>query len=442
MKYLNKYEIHKKLSSNTSIVLNSLLKDILNYSDLRHDLKQSKTISLKLFLGVLLAFTKSFFEVVFISLATVRLRSLRQRYYKVFYFVPNNYDTTSKHVYDRQLKRTEVFAYLGYKNPFFGDCNKNGLYFRSLLSEIKSWKVIARDYKEIKLLLIQCEKEGVFISFKSLVNFLLRTIRGASICDEIKEREISALVFSLSGNATSAYIELYFKNKIKSIHWLHGVGMGYNFDCYSDIQLVNNSADYEYYMNGLCDRVCFLPKLISYKSFIEGNEFKNVLIYTNLVHHSNEYFYEKGFDIELELINIIKSQNFEKIYLKFHPSVESFLGKNKFIEYLNILNDLGVKVVFETPTRILKNALVVSTVSTTYIDNLKIGVIPLLFNKYGDRKTFYPTEVYEQLKFYDELSFSVALRTISQLSVQKVVKEDLLLKVSDIDKVDSYLNGL
>jgi len=248
------------------------------------------------------------------------------------------------------------------------------------------------------------------IGIKILSMALVRLLRGASISQYLEKNRVERLVFSLSGNACTSMIELKLKDITKTVHWLHGVGLGFNFDAFADETLVNNEYDYQFYNDGLSGCATFFPdnsRKFSMPARI--SEISAVVIYSNLIHPSSEYFKRMGMEVERELLNIV-SANFSKhdLVLKPHPSAIPLLG-NQLGEYLKWLKQYGFRIETQSDDFAAERTLYISTVSTSFIDLISAGKCVFIYDNFANKLSAFQDHVRPAIRFRDEKSFDDTL---------------------------------
>jgi len=248
------------------------------------------------------------------------------------------------------------------------------------------------------------------LNIRNTAMVLVRLLRGMSISRFLARKQATRLVFSLSGNACTSIIELQLKGITKTIHWLHGVGLGFNFDSFSDLTLVNNEYDYLFYREGLCGQSKFFPE-ISRTFFVPAGveAIEAVVVYSNLIHPNSNHFEEMGIDVERDLLRTVSAKFAGKdLVVRPHPSSVPLLG-NRLDEYLDLLRQYGFRVSTETDNSAPESTLYISTVSTSFIDLVAAGKCVLMYDRFANKLSGFQDHVSQALRFRDERSFKGAL---------------------------------
>lgn len=242
---------------------------------------------------------------------------------------------------------------------------------------------------------------------------LVRLLRGLSISQFLKPRGVRRLVFSLSGNACTTMIEIGLKGTTETIHWLHGVGLGFKFDSFSDKTLVNNEFDYRFYGNGLSAEAVFFPDKSRHFLVPAGeSSIASVVVYSNLIHPSNAFYGSMGIDVEHELLSIIANQcPGKELVLKPHPSAFRLLD-DRLDEYRRSVEKRHFRFWQENDRFDPEKTLFVSTVSTIYIDLVADGKCVFMYDKYADASSKFQDGISEKIRFNDEDSFKKAVQLL------------------------------
>jgi hypothetical protein len=248
------------------------------------------------------------------------------------------------------------------------------------------------------------------VKIKTITMSLVRLLRGISISNYLENRPIRRLVFTLSGNACTSTIELRLKGVAQTIHWLHGVGLGFNFDSFSDQTLVNNEYDYHFYRDGLCGKSVFYPdNSLTFLIPKHVIDIDCVIVYSNLIHPNNQNFERAGIDIERELLEIVSSRFRGKtLLIKPHPASLRLLGR-RLDDYLQFLEDHNFRLVEDSTELVGENTLYISTVSTSFIDLMAEGKCVFMYEKFASHHSGFQNQVSPKLKFQDSNSFNKAL---------------------------------
>ncbi len=229
------------------------------------------------------------------------------------------------------------------------------------------------------------------IQARTLSMTLVRLLRGMSISQYLVSIEVPRLVFSLSGNACTSTIELRLKGTTETIHWLHGVGLGFKFDSFADRTLVNNEYDYQYYSEGLPElsgQPLFFPR--SARTFsvpARLEDIRTVVLYSNLIHPNNKYFESGGIEVERRIAPAdIGQVPGKELVVKPHPSAIPLLG-DRLGSYMRLLQQFGFRLQTETDNFVSKRTLYLSTVSTSFIDLIATGKCVFMYDKFADRSS-------------------------------------------------------
>jgi hypothetical protein len=249
------------------------------------------------------------------------------------------------------------------------------------------------------------------ISTKEFAMCLVRLLRGFSISCTLTKAGVTKLVFSLSGNACTSMIEQRLKGEIETIHWLHGVGLGFNFDSFADKTVVNNEYDHQFYSGGICGQSKFFPeksRALSIPTQISG--IGTIVVYSNLIHPSNEFYRSKGIQVEKELLTLLMPTFGDKnLRIRPHPVSMQLLG-NLADDYLRFLEDHCFRLLDEEDNLVPENTLYISTVSTSFVDLIASGYCVFMYDKFASRHSQFQHQVNSALKFRDSASLNDSLR--------------------------------
>jgi hypothetical protein len=276
------------------------------------------------------------------------------------------------------------------------------------------------------------------IGARRLSMTFVRLLRGLSISQFLKSRGVQRLVFTLSGNACTAMIELGMKGSAETIHWLHGVGLGFKFDSFSDKTLVNNEFDYRFYGKGLSAEAVFFPDKSQHFLVPAGESgIASVVVYSNLIHPSNSFYRSMGTDVENELLSIIANQfPGKELVLKPHPSAFRLLG-DQLDEYRRSVEQRNFRFWQESDRFAPERTLFVSTVSTIFIDLVADGKCVFMYDKYADGSSRFQRGISEKIRFQDEDSLRKAIQLLD--SPTSLISALQSLGVQSEEETFSYL---
>ena len=240
------------------------------------------------------------------------------------------------------------------------------------------------------------------ISFKNIMMCLLRYLRGKSNAQYLRELRPSRIVFTLSGNACTSIIELELKGSTSTIHWLHGIGLGFAFESFAEWTLVNNQFDRDSYNGGISGASLFFPdEAPSFDVPRRLSDVDDIVIYSNLVHRDNEWFQQLGFSVERELLTLVAQRTSRtRLWLKPHPTSGSLLGKWQD-DYSEMVSGLGFTLLTEADDFATDSTIYISTISTSYIDLISRGRCVFLYEKYGNRDSGFFEYISQDLRFAD-----------------------------------------
>ena len=252
--------------------------------------------------------------------------------------------------------------------------------------------------------------EHCSLGVKNLAMCLVRLIRGNSNSRVLKSMPIQKLVFTLSGNACTSVIEQSLKGVTQTIHWLHGVGLGFTFESFSDYTLVNNEYDYQFYNNGIGGEPLFFPdKNLSFQIPRKIQDIRTIVVYSNLIHPNNKNYSTYGIDVERDLLHIISSQFAAvQLILKPHPSSYKLLG-NRIADYAEFVGNLGFRLWSGHDDLAPEETLYISTVSTSFIDLISCGRCVFMYEKFSSQQSGFQEKISPHLKFQDADTFEGAL---------------------------------
>ena len=248
------------------------------------------------------------------------------------------------------------------------------------------------------------------LRIKPLAMCFVRLLRGHSISNFLEIHPTRRLVFTLSGNACTSIIEQRLKGTIRTVHWLHGVGLGIKFDSFSDLTLVNNEYDHQFYADKICGGSVFFPRKTARFSVPNSEEdIEAVAVYSNLIHPSNQYFDKAGTKIEGDILSIVSSKfDDRQLVIKPHPITASLLG-DRLDEYLNFISGFGFELQDNLDGLAPDKTLFISTISTSFIDLIARGHCVFLYNKFGDSHSGFQDHVCSELKFVDAATLDKTL---------------------------------
>jgi len=350
-----------------------------------------------------------FFEALAI-LISVKKESAK----KINFATSADRNTTNNHLYRMSQEVDVGLNYLILDSPFrAGYWSKkrfNVLWGRTIKNDFLAITTYIKSLKEIMKAMHYLSLRYI-LPTKLSTMCLVRLMRGISIGSFLHSMEIEKIVFSLSGNACTGMIEKKLNSVgIDTIHWLHGVGLGFKFDSFSSVTLVNNSYDEYFYKNKICgDSLFIFRDDVKYFYPKYKRDISSIVVYSNLVHNSNLNFQKYGYKVEEELLSLSKNiAAGVKLYWKPHPNCFNVLGQlgDKYrnyvesfgFEFLELENDLE-----KTKTQYI------STISTSFIDLCSQGVSVFLYDKYGDPDSMFKDSIDDRLKFNSAESLTKCL---------------------------------
>ena len=251
------------------------------------------------------------------------------------------------------------------------------------------------------------------IGTKLALMCFVRLIRGNSISTFLKSALVPKLIFTLSGNACTSMIEQETKGLIQTIHWLHGVGLGFTFESFSEHTLVNNEYDYHYYKSGIAGEPLFFPDSdLTFSTPRNKRDIRTVVIYSNLIHATNYFFDDYGINVEEELLDIVSSRFRDtRLVIRPHPASMKLLG-NRAEDYAALVQSFGFELYSGSENLAPEESLYISTVSTSFIDLIACGKCVFMYEKFANTNSRFQDQVSSQIKFEDGASFDNALALI------------------------------
>lgn len=234
---------------------------------------------------------------------------------------------------------------------------------------------------------------GFSPNIKQLAKILYRLLLGRSYKFWMAEQDFTAdmCIFGHSGVADSGSLDYAFRERgITTKHWFHGASHGQNFFGYSSVAICKSKHDKELTDRlGGYERATFIPQSIPIQA--EGG--CKWLLMTNWLHPQNRHFKRFGVRDELMLMEQVASAakklgfSPDKIVWKPHPVFDKLsTAVQKQVRKNVAIHGFKEWTKNESFESISKYSVVLCTVSTTIIDTLKLGVVPIVhvFQSFDD----------------------------------------------------------
>ena len=241
----------------------------------------------------------------------------------------------------------------------------------------------ARNFLEVLACFTQ--SIGFFPNIKQLAKMIYRLLLGRSYKFWMAEQDFTTdmCIFGHSGVADSGSLDYAFRERgITTKHWLHGASHGQNFFGYSSVAICQSKHDKELTESlGGYERATFVPH--SMPDQAKGNG--KWLLMTNWLHPQNRHFRQFGARDEIMLLEQVAAAAKRldispgEIVWRPHPVFNKLQSAVQNKVRQNIVTHGFREWLENAPfSSISEYSVVLCTVSTTIIDTLKFGVVPLV----------------------------------------------------------------